>query len=87
MSLEVNIEKAKELHINKWRSARKPMLEQLDALYFIISVDDNAPGVILEAIARHKQNLRDVTKYDLSHIQSVEELEKVWPECLSNGLL
>jgi hypothetical protein len=92
MSLEINIEKAKELHVNKWRAAREPLFEQLDALYFRISEEikplnplgeDRAPKVILEAISRHKQELRDITKYDLSHIHSVEELEKIWPECLN----
>ena len=85
MSLEINIEKAKGLHVNKWRKARVPLLEQLDALYFRISEDKKAPEIILEAIGRHKQELRDVTKTSLSHVKTIEDLEKVWPECLDRN--
>ena len=88
MRLEIDIEKAKEIQANRWREARKPLLEKLDILHFKFSEDVNEANEefnknLLKAISKHKQVLRDVTKTDLSRVTSIKELKSIWPKCLT----
>ena len=89
MPIKINIEKAKEIHIERWREARKPLLDNLDieSLRFAennpngtVQGSDRAEEILL--IRKKKQELRDVTDVNLSSITEVEELKKIWPDCL-----
>lgn len=74
----VDIEKAKEIWYNKFRTARKSILEKLDVDY-IRALEQN-DQIKIQAIVRKKQQLRDLTQLDLPN--SPEELKKVWPSVL-----
>jgi hypothetical protein len=76
---EVNIEKAKGIHLNKFREARKPLLESLDVQYMrALETEDSVKAA---AIAVKKQELRDVTKTTLP--DTLPELKEVWPNILN----
>ena len=76
---EVNIEKAKALHLDKFREARKPKLSKLDVDYMkAIEVEDS---VAASAIAVKKQELRDITKLPLP--DTLPEIKEVWPDILN----
>lgn len=73
--------KARDLHREKMRRARKPRLEQLDLDYLRADELGDAKGK-REAVAK-KQALRDVTEHpDIAAAQTIEDLKKVWPEIL-----
>jgi hypothetical protein len=75
----VNLDKAKAIHLEKFREARKPKLQKLDVDYMkAIEVEDH---VAASAIALKKQELRDVTKIELP--DTLEEIKAVWPDCLN----
>lgn len=75
----VNIDKAKAIHLDKFREARKPKLQKLDVDYMkAIEVEDH---VAASAIALKKQELRDITKTELP--DTLEEIKAVWPEILN----
>jgi hypothetical protein len=76
---EVNIDKAKELHKNKFRTARAPKLEELD-IAFMKAVETGDTEKQTE-IASEKQILRDITKISLP--DTLPELKEVWPEILN----
>lgn len=79
--IAVNMAKAKAIHIDRWRVARKPLLEKLDVAFMLaLEADDK---IQIAEIKAKKQTLRDVTKIDLSAIVNPEDLKKVWPEILS----
>ena len=63
MGVQVNIEKAKEIQIERWREARKPLLESLDVQY-LRSVEQKDESLQVE-ISKKKQELRDVTNVKL----------------------
>lgn len=76
---EVNIEKAKAIHLNKFREARKPKLEALDVQYMrALEVNDSAKAA---EIALSKQALRDVTLTALP--DTLPEIKAVWPDILN----
>jgi hypothetical protein len=76
---EVNIDKAKALHLDKFREARKPLLSKLDVDYMkAIEVEDSTKA---SEIAVAKQELRDVTKIELP--DTLEEIKATWPEILN----
>ena len=75
---EVNIEKAKLIHLDKFREARTPKLAALDIQYMkAIEVEDSVKAA---EIAVEKQALRDVTKIVLP--DTLEEIKAVWPSIL-----
>ena len=75
---KVNIDKAKAIHLDKFREARKPMLSKLDVDYMkAIEVEDH---VAASAIAVKKQELRDVTKPPLP--DTLQEIKETWPDIL-----
>ena len=76
---EVNIDKAKSLHLDKFREARKPKLSALDIAYS--RADETGDAAKKAEIAAAKQELRDVTKIALP--ETLEEIKAVWPEILN----
>jgi hypothetical protein len=78
--LTIDISQAKQIWVDKWRTARKPILETLDIEY--LKASERKDESELDKIAQKKQELRDVTKHDLSSVNDVAELKKVWPSTL-----
>jgi CO dehydrogenase/acetyl-CoA synthase alpha subunit len=77
---KVNLEKAKAIHKDKWRAARKPKLEKLD-IDFMRAVELGDAQKQSE-IAAQKQALRDVTETPLDGT-TLEEIKAVWPAILN----
>jgi len=74
-----NINKAKAIHLDKFRSARTPLLAKLDVDYMkAIEVEDSVKA---SQIAIAKQELRDVTKIELP--DTLPEIKEVWPTILN----
>jgi len=79
--ITINLDKAKNIQKNKWRVARKPLLEKLDTQFMrAVETGDTSKQ---QQIATQKQALRDVTTTDLSSITTPEELKNVWPDILN----
>lgn len=79
MSIRINIDKAKEIKREQFRTLRKPLLESLDVAFVrALEVGDAAAQA---SIAAEKQALRDVTKVPLP--DDVEALKAFIPEVLS----
>ena len=79
--ITINLDKAKEIQKNRWRTARKPILEKLDTQFMrAVETGDTTKQ---QQIATQKQSLRDVTTTDLSSVTTPEELKNVWPDILS----
>ena len=81
--ITINLDKAKEIQKNRWRTARKPILEKLDTQFMrAVETGDTAKQ---QQIATQKQSLRDVTTTDLSSVTTPEELKNVWPDILNES--
>ena len=80
--ITINLDKAKEIQKNRWRDARKSILEKLD-VEFMRAVE-NGDTTKQQQIVAKKQTLRDVTTTDLSTITTPEELKNVWPDILNS---
>ena len=76
---EVNIDKAKAIHLDKFRAARSPILSTLDIAY--TRADESGDATKKAEIATQKQALRDVTKTPLP--DTLPELKAVWPSILN----
>lgn len=75
----INIEKAKSIHLDKFRAARTPLLAKLDVEYMrALEVEDSLKA---SQIAIAKQELRDVTKITLP--ETLAEIKEVWPSILT----
>ena len=74
----INIKKAKEIKLNKFRQARKPLLEQLDIDYMRAVESSNTAKK--KSIVDKKQELRGITSIDLP--DNVDELAEFWPDSL-----
>jgi hypothetical protein len=73
-----DIAACKSIHLDKFRSARTPLLAKLDVDYMkAIEVEDS---VAASAIAVAKQELRDVTKIPLPN--TLLEIKATWPDIL-----
>ena len=79
--ITINLDKAKEIQKNRWRTARIPILEKLDTQF--MRAVETGDTVKQQQIATQKQSLRDVTTTDLSSVTNTEELKNVWPDILS----
>lgn len=75
---KVNIEKAKAIHLNKFRSARAPKLAKLD-IDFMKAVEANDEVKKAEIVVA-KQELRDVTLTELP--DDLEGIKAIWPDIL-----
>jgi viroplasmin and RNaseH domain-containing protein len=81
--ITINLDKAKEIQKNRWRTARKPILEKLDTEFMrAVETGDTTKQ---QQIATQKQTLRDVTTTDLSTITNTQELKNVWPNILNES--
>ena len=76
---KVNIEKAKAIHLDKFRSARSPKLAKLD-IEFMKAVEANDEEKKTEIVAA-KQALRDVTLTPLP--DDLVGIKATWPEILN----
>jgi len=75
-----NILKAKEIQKNKFRQARKPILEKLDVEFMRALESGNTQKV--QEITAKKQELRDITNISLP--DNIEELKNTWPSILNS---
>lgn len=76
---KVNIEKAKAIHLDKFRSARAPKLSVLDIEYMkAVEANDEAKKA---EVAADKQALRDVTLTVLPN--DLEGIKSTWPQILN----
>lgn len=74
--LTFDMVKAKEIHKQKLREIRKPLMEALDSEYF--RADEAGDIAKKNLIASQKQVLRDITKRsDLINATTIEALKKV----------
>ena len=79
LGAKVNIEKAKAIHLDKFRSARKPKLDKLD-VEFMKAVEANDEAKRAEIVAA-KQALRDVTLTPLP--DDLAGIKATWPDILN----
>lgn len=87
MPIGIDIEKAKEIHKNHIRTARKPLLEQKDVEYMkALELGDQ---VKIAQVVTEKQQLRDVTQIvtdteitGTTVIEVTTELKQIWNEDL-----
>jgi hypothetical protein len=80
-TLSVNINKSKNIQINKWRAARKPLLAALD-IEFMRAVESGDIALQSE-IAGKKQALRNITLTELP--DTLEGIKNTWPEILGQN--
>lgn len=79
--IKVDMDKAKNIYKDILRSARKPMLEDLD-LSFMRAVESGNTALQSE-IAAKKQALRDVTDDpNIDKVKKVEDFRKIFPDML-----
>ena len=81
--ISVDIVKAKEIWLNKFRKARNPILSLLD-IEFMRAVEKGDINLQNE-IASKKQILRDITLTELPN--TTEEIKATWPEILGKNPL
>ena len=82
MSIQVNMDKARKIWQDQWRAARIPLLEGLD-VEFMRAVESGDQAKQAEVAAK-KQELRDVTLIDISHVDEPWQLVTHWPGCLGD---
>lgn len=81
MSISINIDKAKDIWKDKWREARKPLLNALD-IEFVRALESN--DIIKQTeISAEKQALRDVTTIELP--DTPEAIKDTWPDILGEN--
>lgn len=81
--LSVDLERAKQIHLSRIRSARIAKFEELG---FPLRLDADLEKSIIPQQTRDKlQTLRNIPqKLDLSAVSSPEELRAIWPEEFKN---
>lgn len=79
LGAKVNLEKAKAIHLDKFRAARVPKLEKLD-IEFMKAVESNDEAK-KSAIIADKIALRDVTLTPLP--DDLAGIKSTWPEILN----
>jgi hypothetical protein len=79
LGVKVNIEKAKAIHLDKFRAARAPKLQKLD-IDFMKAVEANDEEKKAEIVAA-KQALRDVTLTTLP--DDLAGIKATWPDILN----
>ena len=79
LGAKVNIEKAKAIHLDKFRTSRSPKLQKID-VDFMKAVEANDEAKKAEIIAA-KQSLRDVTLTVLP--DDLAGIKATWPEVLN----
>ena len=83
MSIGISVDKAKEIHKDKIREVRNPLLEKKDVEY-MRALESGDTTKVAEIVAE-KQNLRDATTIvantnitATSVLEVTEELKQVW---------
>jgi hypothetical protein len=79
LGAKVNIEKAKAIHLDKFRAARAPKLQKLD-IDFMKAVEANDEVKKAEIVSA-KQALRDVTLTTLP--DDLADIKATWPDILN----
>lgn len=79
--IKINIDKAKEIWLDRYRTTRTPLLAALDVDFMRAVESGNA--TLQKEIAAKKQALRDVTKIELPN--TLEEIKATWPEILGKN--
>jgi hypothetical protein len=79
-TVDVDINKAKEIKKNHFRISRAPLLAQLDVEYQ--RADEEGNHVKKQEIAAKKQSLRDVTKVELPN--DLDQLKRFIPSVLTD---
>lgn len=76
MSISINIDKAKDIWKDRWREARKPLLNALDVEF--VRALESGDVVKQSEISAKKQALRDVTQTPIN-ATTPDEIKSVWP--------
>lgn len=80
-AFRVDMPHARDLHREKMRRARKPLMEALDIEYMRLDEAGDSAGKV--KLAQNKQKLRDVTADPaIEAAQTPAELRAVWPKVL-----
>jgi flagellar motor switch/type III secretory pathway protein FliN len=74
--LEINLEKALEIHKTKIREKRESVFKDLD-IQFMKALEQGNTTLSAE-IGAKKQALRDITDIDISNISTLDELKQIW---------
>lgn len=81
VKINVNMPKAREIHMNHLRQKRAKLMPELDVAY--LEADEINDTLTKKAIATRKKALRDMPQtYDLSTAQTPEELKAMIPDYL-----
>lgn len=80
-TVDIDIQKAKEIHKNTLRALRKPVLDKLDVEY--MKADEAGDEEGKKSIAQKKQSLRDITSLEMP--SDLTELKNFIPDILKNG--
>lgn len=74
--IEINLEKALEIHKTKLRERREVVFKDLDIQFMKALEQGNT--VLSTEIGTKKQVLRDITDIDISNISTLDELKAIW---------
>ncbi len=74
--MEINLEKALEIHKTKIREKRELVFKDLD-IQFMKALEQGNTTLSAE-IGAKKQALRDITDIDISNISTLDELKQIW---------
>jgi hypothetical protein len=78
--ITIDMEKARDIHREKMRLVRAPLLTSLD-ISFQRALEQNGNTVVIVA---KKQALRDVTSDPaITAAETIDELKAVWPDILT----
>jgi hypothetical protein len=76
--LNINVDKALEVHKEKIRKRREELFKDLDVKFMrALEVGNTALSV---EIGLQKQTLRDITDIDVSNVTTLDELKALWNE-------
>jgi hypothetical protein len=77
----IDMPTAREIHRNRMRHTRGPLMAALDIAFMRAFESGNT--ALINAVKAQKEALRDVTTHpDIEAAQTIDELLKVWPDCL-----
>jgi hypothetical protein len=76
--LNINVDKALDVHKSKIRKRREELFKDLDVKFMrALEVGNTALSV---EIGLQKQALRDITDIDVSNVTTLDELKALWNE-------
>lgn len=74
--IQINLEKALEIHKKKIREKRELVFKDLD-IQFMKALEQGNMELSAQ-IGTKKQALRDITDIDISNISTLDELKQIW---------